>query len=111
MEVLSEVLKAVKLDGALFYNAEFSAPWCFCSPASSTLAPYLSTNSRHVIIFHLLTESRGYAQVEGGRPAAFAQRRRPCRFPAWRSTRHEKRTTHQTGGPCEGGATNSLSRH
>ena len=65
MDVLSEVLKAVKLDGALFYNAEFSAPWCLCSPASPTLAPYLSAGSRHVIIFHLLTEGHGYAQVEG----------------------------------------------
>ena len=65
MDVLSEVLKAVKLDGALFYNAEFSAPWCFCSPASHTVAPYLSRDSRHVIIYHLLTEGHGYAQVEG----------------------------------------------
>jgi AraC-like DNA-binding protein len=73
MDVLSEVLKAVKLDGALFYNAEFSAPWCFCSPASPTLAPYLSTNARHVIIFHLLTEGRGYAQVEReGRPLSLS---------------------------------------
>jgi len=65
MDVLSEVLKAVKLDGAMFYNAEFSAPWCLCSPASPTLALYLSAGSRHVIIFHLLTEGHGYAQVEG----------------------------------------------
>jgi AraC-like DNA-binding protein len=64
MDVLSEVLKAVKLDGALFYNAEFSAPWCFRSPASRTVAPYLSPDSRHVIIFHLLTEGHGYAQLE-----------------------------------------------
>lgn len=32
MDVLSEVLKAVKLDGAMFYNAEFSAPWAFIPP-------------------------------------------------------------------------------
>jgi AraC-like DNA-binding protein len=65
MDVLSEVLKAVKLDGALFYNAEFSAPWCFCSPPSPSLAPYLSADSKHIIIFHLLTEGRGHAEVEG----------------------------------------------
>ena len=59
MDVLSEVLKAVKLDGAMFYNAEFSAPWCFRSPGSWTLAPYLSPDSRHIIIYHLLTEGRG----------------------------------------------------
>ncbi len=65
MDVLSEVLKAVKLDGALFYNAEFSAPWCFRQPHSRTVASYLSPGSKHMIIFHLLTEGRGYAHVEG----------------------------------------------
>lgn len=65
MDVLSEVLKAIKLDGAVFYNAEFSAPWCFCSPPSTVLAPYLSADSKHVIIFHLLTDGSGYAEVEG----------------------------------------------
>jgi len=65
MDVLSEVLKAVRLDGALFYNGEFSAPWCFHSPASRSVAHYLSPESGHVIIFHLLTEGRGYAYIEG----------------------------------------------
>lgn len=69
MDVLSEVLDTVHLDGAMFYNAEFSAPWCFRSPRSSLLAPYLSDTRRHVIIFHLLTEGRGYAHIDGdGRP-------------------------------------------
>jgi AraC-like DNA-binding protein len=69
MDVLSEVLKAVKLDGAMFYNAEYSAPWCFRAPASRLVAPYLSPDSRHVIIYHLMTEGCGYAHVEGdGRP-------------------------------------------
>jgi AraC-like DNA-binding protein len=68
MDVLSEVLKAVRLDGALFYNGEFSSPWRFRSPASSVVAPYLSPDSGHVIIFHLLTEGRGYAHIEGEGP-------------------------------------------
>ena len=65
MDVLSEVLKAVKLDGALFYNAEFSAPWCARSIDARTVTSYLSPNSQHVIMFHLLTEGCGYAHVEG----------------------------------------------
>ncbi len=65
MDVLSEVLKAVRLDGALYYNAEFSAPWCVGQPASHAMAPYLSPESRHVIIYHLLTEGRGYVHLEG----------------------------------------------
>ena len=65
MEVLSEVLRAVKLNGALFYNAEFSAPWCAHSVDAQTVNSHLSPNSQHVIIFHLLTHGSGYANLEG----------------------------------------------
>jgi len=65
MDVLSEVLKVVKLGGGLFYNAEVSAPWCARSVDARTVTSYISPNSQHVIIFHLLTEGRGYAHVEG----------------------------------------------
>lgn len=69
MDVLSELLKAVKLDGAVFFNGEFSAPWCVREPDSCTMASYLSARSTHVIIFHLISEGRGYARVEqDGRP-------------------------------------------
>ena len=70
MDVLSEVLESVHLDGAMYYNAEFSAPWCFRSPRSNLLAPYVADRERHVIIFHLLTEGRGYAHLDDtdGRP-------------------------------------------
>jgi len=37
MDVLSEVLKVVKLQGALFYNAEFSSPWSVYAASSSAL--------------------------------------------------------------------------
>jgi AraC-like DNA-binding protein len=73
MDVLSEVLKAVKLDGAVFYNGEFSAPWCASEPDSRTMASYLSVGSKHVIIFHLITEGRAYARMEGtDRPVSLA---------------------------------------
>ena len=42
MDVLSEVLKVVKLQGAMFYNGEFSSPWGFYSPPSRTVAPYVA---------------------------------------------------------------------
>lgn len=66
MDVLSEILRVIKLEGAIFYNAEFTAPWSFRSPRSSVLAPYFSAGGGHVIIFHLLTEGQGYAQLEHG---------------------------------------------
>jgi Cupin len=65
MDVLSEVLTAAKLNGAVFFNAEFSAPWCARSVDARTVTSYISPNSQHVIIFHLLAEGRAYAHVEG----------------------------------------------
>ena len=66
MDVLSEVLKVVKLQGALFYNGEFSSPWSFYSPPSRTVAPYVAPDARHVIVYHLLTEGRASARLVDG---------------------------------------------
>ena len=66
MDVLSEVLRVVRLEGALFFNAEFSAPWCISS-APSPPAPYLSPEAGHLIIYHFLTEGRAYARLPDGR--------------------------------------------
>ena len=66
MDVLSDVLKVVKLDGALFFHGEFSAPWCFRSSESAAIAACLSLHAGHLIIFHFLTEGRAYAKLEDG---------------------------------------------
>jgi len=66
MDVLSEVLKVVKLQGALFFNGEFSAPWSFCSPPSNSVAPHVAPAASHVIIYHLLTEGRASARLVDG---------------------------------------------
>lgn len=68
MDVLSEVLKAVKLDGAVFFNGEFSAPWCTREPDSCTMASFLPFGPKHVFIFHLVTEGQcHYREKEGDR--------------------------------------------
>jgi len=66
MDVLSEVLKSVKLSGAVFFNGEFSAPWCFSSSPTAARQHFLS-GTGHLIVFHLLTEGRAYASLPGGR--------------------------------------------
>ena len=66
MDVLSEVLRVVKLQGAMFYNGEFTAPWSLRSPPSRTIAPYVATGAEHVIVYHLLTEGRASVRLEGG---------------------------------------------
>jgi len=68
MDALSEILKVIRLDSAIFFNAEFSEPWCLCSPEARTIAPTLAPGSGHVIIYHLLCEGRAYARLEDGEP-------------------------------------------
>jgi AraC-like DNA-binding protein len=65
MDVLSEVLRAVQLDGAMFFNAEFSAPWLLVSPAARSLKQYLAPGAEHLIIYHLVTDGHAYAQLDG----------------------------------------------
>ena len=69
MDLLSEVLKSVQLESAFFYNAEFSAPWSFRSPAAHKLAPYINHPDGHIIVYHFLIEGRAFARVEQERVA------------------------------------------
>jgi AraC-like DNA-binding protein len=70
MDALSEILQSVKLEGAVFYNAEFTAPWGFRSPPSRELGAFLRKGPRHVIMYHLLTSGRAQARVEQGTQGA-----------------------------------------
>ena len=67
MDALSEVLKIVKLRGALFFNGEFSAPWCIASSHSSQIAPLLCPGAGHVIIYHYLSDGRAWSQLPEGK--------------------------------------------
>jgi AraC-like DNA-binding protein len=66
MDVLSEVLRVVKLQGALFYNGEFSSPWCVNASSARALARQFAPNAEHVIMFHLLTEGHAFVRLESG---------------------------------------------
>ena len=71
MDVLSEVLRVVKLQGALFYNGEFSAPWCVNASSARALARHVAPGADHVIIFHLLTEGHAFVRLESGERETF----------------------------------------
>jgi len=66
MDALSEVLRVVTLQSAIFFNAEFSAPWTWVSPESCALAPMLRRSGEHVIVYHLLCAGDAYVQLPTG---------------------------------------------
>ena len=68
MDAISEALKVVRVTGAAFFNAEFTAPWGFDSPPTETVAAALSAGTERLAIYHLVTEGVAQVRVEG-RPA------------------------------------------
>lgn len=65
MDALSEALRAVRVTSALFFSGEFSAPWRFATPAQEKLAPTLSPESEHLVLFHLVTDGEASARIQG----------------------------------------------
>jgi hypothetical protein len=65
MDAFSEILSGVKLNGAVFFSAEFSAPWGFSAPASKILAAELAP-AAHVLLYHFVIEGEALAQLTDG---------------------------------------------
>jgi len=68
MDALSETLRVVRLTGAIFINARFTAPWCYQSPHADAAAPLLEPGAERVVIFHLVAEGDCWAELEGEPP-------------------------------------------
>jgi AraC-like DNA-binding protein len=66
MDALSEILRAIRLDSAIYINAELSAPSCLASPESRLLAPILARRGGHVIIYHLIRDGSAYVKTQDG---------------------------------------------
>ncbi len=65
MDAFSEILSGVKLKGALFFQAEFCAPWGAVSPASRELQPLLAPGAPHLVVYHYVMEGSAYAHIGG----------------------------------------------
>lgn len=62
MDAFSQILSSVKLNGAVFFTAEFSAPWGFSAPASKVMAATIAPGAEHLVLYHLVIE--GGALIE-----------------------------------------------
>ena len=72
MDALSDLLHAVKLNGALFLEARFTAPWCVETHPSYGAAEMLRPLNP-VVFFHMVTEGRCKVRLAaGGEPIDLA---------------------------------------
>ncbi len=73
MDVLSDVLRVIRLSGAVFFSAEFTAPYAIASPPPPCLAALLLPATDCLALFHVLVKGETWIAVEGEAPLHLAQ--------------------------------------
>ncbi|HEY7915266.1 MAG TPA: AraC family transcriptional regulator [Blastocatellia bacterium] len=68
MDVLSDVLRVVRLTSAVFFTARLSSPWSIESPPPDQLARSLSLRAESIALFHVLVEGQCWISIEGQAP-------------------------------------------
>jgi len=65
MDPLSDVLRAVRLNGAFFYAVEATEPWSVRALPAKELQPRLLPDSEHLISYHVLTSGHCWGGIRG----------------------------------------------
>lgn len=65
MDPLSDVLRAVRLNGAYFYLVEAAAPWSVSAVAARELVPRVLPEVEHLISYHVLLSGSCWGGLEG----------------------------------------------
>ena len=70
MDVLSDVLRAVRLTGAVFFDVDASCPWVGESPGTTEIAAAVMPGVEHIISFHAVMSGSCWAALgDGSLPA------------------------------------------
>jgi len=66
MDLLSDVLRSIRLSGAVLFRGEFSAPWAVAAPPARTVAALLHPDAAHLVLFHVVAEGSAWAKTAQG---------------------------------------------
>jgi AraC-like DNA-binding protein len=67
---LSDLLKTVRLTGAVFFEVVAEEPWAITSPPRELILPKILPGADHLIAYHVVTAGRCFATEAGGQPIA-----------------------------------------
>jgi AraC-like DNA-binding protein len=67
-DVLSDVLRTVRLTGALFFPMEVSSPWVDEVPSATEFASIVLPGAQHVVSYHIVRRGRCWAALCGAAP-------------------------------------------
>lgn len=68
MDVLSDVLRVIRLKGSVFFGTRFSAPWAIESAGDDGLARLLFPQAEYIALFHIVVEGCCWISIEGHSP-------------------------------------------
>lgn len=63
MDALSDVLRLVRLGGAVYLNGDFTAPWCLYGQADAGLCGSFLPPAERIVSYHLITEGGCWASL------------------------------------------------
>src|SRR5579859_6385308 len=66
LALVSDVLSTVRLTGAIFLRAEYTAPWAYESPPSDDLTRLLQPQAERLILFHIIAEGSCWLPLSTG---------------------------------------------
>ncbi|MCC6848379.1 MAG: AraC family transcriptional regulator [Deltaproteobacteria bacterium] len=65
MDVVSDVLRAVRFSGLVIFQTELTAPWGLAVPPAATLAGVFGLGTRRLIPLHAVAKGRGVSVLDG----------------------------------------------
>lgn len=65
MDVLSDVLRVIRLSGGVRFRTEYFAPWSIETPPPDQLAVLLQAASRRIVSFHIVAEGTCWVEIDG----------------------------------------------
>jgi AraC-like DNA-binding protein len=66
LDPLSDVLRAIRLDGAHFYRVDARAPWIVATEPATALKPRILPRSEHLVSYHVVVEGGCVGGLAGG---------------------------------------------
>lgn len=64
--LLNDALATIRLAGAIFLRAEYTAPWAYESPPPDVLTHILRPGAKRLILFHIVAEGRCRIRLQRG---------------------------------------------
>lgn len=67
-DALSDILRAVRLTGATYFNVSATAPWVAEQPTREMVLPKILPGATHLISYHILTQGHCFTNILGEPP-------------------------------------------